>query len=192
MAKDYLNAEPTEMRRRDRAKDDTWIKSLLHKAPYGSMATIHNDQPFIHTTNFAFDEVNKRIYTHSAKVGRTPANIDAHAKVAFSVSEMGRLLPASEALEFSVEFSGVVVFGRARRVNEKEEAIFGLKLIMAKYAPHLQYGKDYSGICDEDLKRTGVFCLDIDSWTGKQKTVEEDFVGAYKYDDILPLRRLKD
>jgi len=184
MARDYLNAKPTAMRRSDRAMDEAWIKTLLHQAPYGSTATVHDGQPYIHSSNFAFDEDNKRIYTHSAKVGRTPANIDAHEKVSFSVSKMGRLLPADKALDFSVEFSGVIVFGRARRVGTKDEAIHGLKLIMAKYAPHLEYGKDYSGISDEDLKRTGVFCIDIDSWTGKQKKVEEDFVGAYEYDDI--------
>jgi hypothetical protein len=31
----------------------------------------------------------------------------------WAVTEMGRLLPASEALEFSVEYAGVVVFGTA-------------------------------------------------------------------------------
>ena len=39
--------------------------------------------------------------------GRTRDNLDSHEKVAFSASAMGRLLPAPEALEFSVEYCGV-------------------------------------------------------------------------------------
>lgn len=187
MAKDYLNSELTETRRRDRAiEDESWIIDFLHRAPFGALATVHDGQPFINTNIFAFDEDDKCIYTHTARAGRTQANVDNHQKVSFSLSEMGRFLPASEALEFSVEYAGVLVFGNAKMVYN-EEATHGLKLIMAKYAPHLEYGKDYSGVTEADLKRTGVFKIEITAWSGKQKKVPKDFVGAYLYEDILPL-----
>ena len=187
MAKDYLNQAPNAVKRKDRAmEDENWIKDFLHRAPFGALATVHDGQPFINTNIFAFDEDNKCIYIHTARAGRTQANVDAHQKVSFSISEMGRFLPASEALEFSVEYAGVLVFGNAKLVDG-EDATHGLKLIMAKYAPHLEYGKDYSGVTEADLKRTGVFKIDITAWSGKQKKVADDFTGAYLYEDILPL-----
>ena len=40
----------------------------------------------------------------------------------FSAAEMGRLLPADTALEFSVEYASVIAFGKARLVTGEEEA----------------------------------------------------------------------
>jgi hypothetical protein len=89
----------------------------------------------------------------------------------------GRLLPAEEALEFSIEYGGVVVFGNAFVVDDPDEAEGGLQLLLDKYAPHLRPGRDYRPITAGELKRTSVFRLDIESWSGKRKCVEPDFRG---------------
>ncbi len=103
--------------------------------------------------------------------------------MAFTIHEMGRLLPADEALEFSVEYGGVVVFGRASVVGDPEEAEYGLQLLLDKYSPHLKPGRDYRPITTDELKRTSVFRVDIEAWSGKRKFVEPDFPGAYLYED---------
>ena len=98
---------------------------------------------------------------------------------------MGRLLPAAEALEFSVEYAGVVAFGSGCVVMDPEEAERGLQLILDKYAPHLRPGRDYRPIAPEELKRTAVFRVDVEVWSGKKKEVEPEFPGAYLYDSVL-------
>jgi hypothetical protein len=107
--------------------------------------------------------------------------VAGHERVAFSAAAMGRLLPAPEALEFSVEYSGVVVFGRGTIVEEAEEARHGLRALLEKYAPHLRYGEDYRATTDDELKRTAVYRIDIEAWSGKQKEVAEDFPGAFDF-----------
>jgi hypothetical protein len=114
-------------------------------------------------------------------VGRTRANIDGDERVCLTVMEMGRLLPASEALEFSVEYASVVVFGTASVVEDPAQAKAALQLIMDKYAPHLKPGVDYRPPVDEELPRTSVFRLQIDAWSGKRKVVANDFPGAYRF-----------
>jgi nitroimidazol reductase NimA-like FMN-containing flavoprotein (pyridoxamine 5'-phosphate oxidase superfamily) len=118
---------------------------------------------------------------HTARLGRTRSNVEADERVCFSVAEMGRLLPADEALEFSVEYSGVVVFGSAYVVGEDTEARYGLQLLLDKYFPHLKPERDYRPIVDEELKRTSVYRIDIESWSGKRKKVDDDFPGAFFY-----------
>ena len=182
MSKNYAELEPTAVRRADRAvEDDAWISAFLHRAPFCALATVYDGQPFINTNIFVYDEENHVIYTHNARVGRTPANIAEHNKICFSVSEMGRLLPAAEALEFSVEYAGVSVFGTAVFVEDAVEAEHGLQLLLDKYAPHLLPGRDYHAITAEELKRTAVFRINIDSWVGKKKEVADDFPGAFLY-----------
>lgn len=114
----------------------------------------------------------------------SPAGTSAGAPVALTVFEMGRLLPASQAAEFSVEYSSVVVFGRAHLVRDLEEAERALDLLMRKYAPHLTVGKDYEPIPRQDLARTAVVRVDIEVWSGKEKRAPEHSPGAYRFREI--------
>ena len=157
------------VRRQDRVKDDAWIRAFLHRAPYGSMATVNNGQPFIVTRNFAYDEAARAIYLHGAAKGRTHENVRADGRVCFSVSEMGRLLPAKRAVSFGVEYSGVVVFGCATIVTDAAEAKRGLQLLLDKHFPHLRPGEDYEPVTGRDLKVTAVYRIDIEAWSGKEK-----------------------
>ena len=185
MTKNYLEEPKNKIRRSDRGKDDGWIKDFLARTAHGTMATSYQEQPFLNTRLFVYDEGAHVIYTHGAKVGRTPANINVNNKVCFSVMEMGRLLPADEAVEVSVEFAGVVVFGRVSVVEDQTEAEHALQLLMDKFFPHLQPENDYRPISDEDLKITAVFRIDIESWSGKEKKVADDFPGAFYFEEKI-------
>jgi len=182
MPKDYASLPLNAVRRKDRAVDDEeWIRALLRRAPVGQLATVHDGQPFINSNLFVYDEAKHVIYMHTARVGRTQANVAANERVCFSVSEMGRLLPAEEALEFSVEYAGVTVFGRASIIKDVEECRHGLQLLLDKYAPHLRPGEHYRPITDDEIARTAVYRIEIDQWSGKRKQVAPDFPGAYWY-----------
>jgi nitroimidazol reductase NimA-like FMN-containing flavoprotein (pyridoxamine 5'-phosphate oxidase superfamily) len=179
---DYAARPRAEVKRRDRAvEDDAWIAELLGRAPIGYLATAHDGQPFINSNLFVYDPARSAIYMHTARYGRTRANVDVAERVCLSVSEMGRLLPAAQALEFSVEYSGATVFGAARVVDDADEATHGLQLLLDKYFPHLRPGEDYRPIATEELARTSVYRIDIEEWSGKRKTVAEDFPGAFRY-----------
>lgn len=177
-------ADPrAEVRRRDRAKDEAWIRAFLRAAPWGFLATVGEDgQPYLNSNLFVFDEERDCLWLHTYRTGRTRTNVDACEKVVFSAAAMGRLLPADSALEFSVEYAGAVVFGAGRVVEDPEEAARGLRLLLEKCAPHLRYGEDYREVTPEELKRTAVYRVDIEAWSGKQKEAASDFPGAY----VLP------
>lgn len=180
---DYLRRSRTQVRRQDReVEDDSWIVAFLHRAAFGALATVYDGQPFINSNIFVYDESDHVIYLHTANVGRTAANVRHSEKVCFSVSKMGRLLPADEALEFSVEYAGVTVFGRARIISDPLQAKRGLQLLLDKYAPHLRPGRDYRSITPEELKRTAVYCIKIEEWSGKKKEAGADFPGAFFFD----------
>lgn len=184
MPRDYGALPNNKVRRHDRAvEDDAWIRAALHRVAIGALATVHEGQPFINSNLFVYDEENHCIYMHTARVGRTQANVSQKAPVCFSISEMGRLLPAEEALQFSVEYAGVSVFGNASIIYD-DEAKYALQLLLDKYAPHLRPERDYRPVVEEELKRTAVFRINIESWSGKKKEVEADFPGAYLYEDV--------
>ena len=175
----------TAMRRRDRAvEDDSWIAGFLATCAIGTLATVSDGQPFVNTNIFVYDQDSHSILFHTAGTGRTRSNVEASEKVCFTVAEMGRLLPAKRALNFSVEYSGVVVFGTGSILEGEEEARAALLKIMAKYAPHLEPERDYEPPSSSDLERTSVYRVSIDTWSGKKKEVAADFPGAYRWEDL--------
>ena len=180
MSKDYSSIPIDKMRRKDREKGEEFIKTLLHQAPFCTIANVYKDLPYAHANTFFYDEEKHVIYFHSAKEGRFIFNIADSSKACLSISEMGRLLPADEAMEFSVEYKGVVVFGNIS-VIENDEAEEALQKLLDKYFPHLKPGKDYKETTAADLERTAVYKMTIEKWTGKEKKVAEDFLGAFYY-----------
>lgn len=184
MTKDYATLPRAQVRRSDRAVDDDgWIRAALHDAAFGHLATVHEGQPFINSNLFVYDEEAGAIYMHTARRGRTRANLERDKSVCFTVSEMGRLLPADVALEFSVEYRSVVIFGRASIVRDEAEATGALQQLLDKYFPHLEAGRDYRPPVPGELKRTSVYRIVIDEWSGKKKEVD-DFPGAFFYGDF--------
>lgn len=177
------NRDPYAPRRRDRAMDDAWIRSALDAGAYGVLATVNDGQPFLNSNLYVYDADQHCIYMHTARVGQTRRNLEGEPEgspVCFTVTAMGRLLPADEALEFSVEYSGVVVFGAGFVVEDDGEKTRGLQLLLDRYAPHLRPGQDYRPITPDELKRTAVYRIDIQRWAGKQKQVADDFPGAFQ------------
>lgn len=169
-------------RRKDRSKDEAWIRSFLHQGGAAVLATVRDGRPMPIPLNYVYDEGRNAVYVHTARKGATLANLPGPA--ALAVFEMGRMLPADEALEFGVEYRSVVVFGTGSVVEDPEEARGALVLIMEKYAPHLQAGVDYRPVAAEEIQRTAVIRVDVEGWSGKEKAEAPDFPGAYRLEDV--------
>jgi nitroimidazol reductase NimA-like FMN-containing flavoprotein (pyridoxamine 5'-phosphate oxidase superfamily) len=182
MTREERHTDYARVRRQDRAvQDDAWIREFLQRAPYGVLATATGYQPFLNANTFVYDDGAHAIYMHTAREGRTPANIKANPHVCFMVSEMGRLLPAEKAMEFSCEYAGVIVFGRAELIQNEEEARRALQMLLDKYFPHLRLGDHYRPASRDELDVTAVFRIRIEQWSGKQKREAARFPGAFPY-----------
>ena len=171
MPRDYnLTAQPPTAGQRlpEYARDEAWIRAFLRAAQIGRVATLWDDQPFVTPTTFWYDEANRRIIFHSNLAGRVRANLERNPKVCLEASEMGRLLPSNVALEFSVQYRSVMVFGTVRILESDEEKRAALTGLLEKYFPAMQAGREYRPITDNELKRTSVYELKIESWSGKE------------------------
>lgn len=178
----YANNPRHQTRRSDYAvSDEGWIKALLTRGSYGVLGTSLEGQPFLTPILYIYLEEDGALYYHGAQVGRMRANTALNPNASFNVSEIGRMLPDQLAVEFSMEYNSVTVFGTVTPVEDAEDAARILQRLMDKYAPHLKPGPDYTPSRPEDLKRTAVYKLTIEDWSGKQKQAAPDFPGAYLY-----------
>ncbi len=175
MPKDYgLNVTPPNAQRRpENAQDDAWVRQFLRRARIGHIATRWDDQPFITPTTFWYDAGRHEIIFHSNIVGRVRANSERHDRVCFEASEFGRFLPANVALEFSVQYESVVAFGTIRVLEDLDEKRRALSSLIDKYFPTMTAGQEYRPITDQELKRTSVYAIAVESWSGKRNWAEQ-------------------
>ena len=169
MPRDYQRTSPSAFQRLpEYQRDDSWIRAFLHKARVGHVASAQDAQPFLNPTTFWFDEEHQQIIFHSNLSGRLRSNIESNPRVCFEKSELGKMLPANVALEFSLQFRSVVVFGRAHLITDAQETRRVLYGLIHKYFPAMRAGKDFREITDKELKRTSVYAIQIEEWSGKE------------------------
>lgn len=160
---------PTAHQRKPQyTRGEAWIRGFLHRGQVAHLATVWDGQPFVTPTNYYFDDPGHRLIFHSNLTGRLRANIERNGRVCAEVSEIGRYLPSNVALEFGVQFRSVMVFGEACVLDDREEQRRMLHLLLAKYFAPMERGKDYRPVTDAELKRTSVYELRIESWSGKE------------------------
>jgi nitroimidazol reductase NimA-like FMN-containing flavoprotein (pyridoxamine 5'-phosphate oxidase superfamily) len=169
MPRDFQNAAPTAFQRLpEYQRDDEWIRAFLREAKVGHISSLRDGQPFLNPTTFWFDEGNHQIIFHSNVTGRIRSNIENNPHVCFEASELGRMLPSNVALEFSLQFRSVIVFGKARLVTNPEEARRVMYGLIHKYFPTMTAGREFREITDKELKRTSVYAIQIEEWSGKE------------------------
>ena len=158
----------TKQRRQKLVRDDDWIRQFLQRALVGQLATRWEGQPFVTPTSFWYDRDTHRIYFHSNIVGRMRANIEHFPDACFAASELGRMLPANTAVEFSLQFRSVMAFGKVRILTEEAEQKYALYGLITRYFPQMRAGEHYRPITDTDLARTSTYAFEIESWSGKE------------------------
>ena len=169
MPRNYENQSPTAHQRLpEYTRKDDWICAYLHEAQVGHIATSWDGQPFITPSTFWFDKENHRIIFHSNISGRVRANIEHNPKVCLEASELGKLLPSNVALEFSLQYRSVMVFGIAHILEDDEEKKTALYSLINKYFPTMKAGKEYRPITEKELRHTSVYAIQIESWSGKE------------------------
>jgi nitroimidazol reductase NimA-like FMN-containing flavoprotein (pyridoxamine 5'-phosphate oxidase superfamily) len=66
------------------------------------------------------------------------------------------------------EYASVVAFGTIRVLEDNEEKRRALDGLLVKYFPTMQPGREYRPITPQELKRTSVYAIRVESWSGKQ------------------------
>jgi len=157
-----------QQRRPELACDDDWIRNFLKRVEIGHVATCWGTQPFITPVLFWYDEQSHEIYFHSSTVGRLRENVEHYPEVCFEACETGRLLPSNLACKFSLQYESVIAFGKIRILNDEQESMRALYGLIEKYFPEMELDLDYRPINEDELNRTSVYAVAIQSWSGKR------------------------
>ena len=170
---DPSKTPPNQIRVGEYAQNDRWIRDFLALAQVGYVATHWDDQPFITPINFWYESGEQKIFFHTNITGRLRANIERHGKACFTVSKTGEFLPSNVALEFGIQYESVVAFGVIHLLVDHEQKLAALYGLLMKYFPQYKPGQHYRPITEKELKRTAVYALTIENWSGKRNWHQE-------------------
>lgn len=167
--------------------DEEWIESFLSRRPKGVLGLVDDGSPYVVTQLYVYDPEEKAVFVHGANTGRTKdvvsAGGDEGAEACFTVSEMGRLIPAEKPVDFTVEYASVDVFGQVSLVEDAADKRDVLERFMEKFAAPLEAGVDYLEMSEDSIDRTSVYRLDVEGWSAKEGMKDPDHPGAYEYDE---------
>lgn len=175
MPRDYAldgNPPTAHQRRPEYARDDEWIRNFLRRGQIAHIASHWDEQPFVTPSTYYYDEAGHRLIFHSNLTGRLRANIERHPELCVEVSECGKVLPANAALEFSLQYRSVIVFGKAHLIENLEDQRIMMHRLIQKYFNQMKRGEDYRPATDKELKRTSIYEVKIESWSGKENWKE--------------------
>ena len=156
-----------EMRRFRQQISEKECAEILHRATSGVLGVFGDDgYPYTVPISFVYEEGGSGLGTigfHCAKVGHKIDAIRRNEKVSFTVIDRDEVMPK----ERTTKFCSVIVFGRARILQDEEEMRRAANAVGAKYSKGFEelYLQE-----TEDTIREGRLCcveITIDHMTGK-------------------------
>lgn len=130
----------------------------------GRLATVGPDGcPYITPLNYAF--AGGHIYFHGKAGGVKMENIARNPRVCFEVSRVDReVWQGDKPCGCATRYTSVLVFGRARLIDDAGEKARVLNLLLENHAA----GRDYQRVDGQMAARCGVVAVEAERLCGKR------------------------
>lgn len=148
-----------DMRRQEREFSRAEATNILANESYGVLS-MNGHNEYAYGVPISYVYLDNSIYFHCALEGQKLSRLCTDNKVSFCVVEKANILPD----KFSMEYTSVIVFGRASEVQEKEK-LKALFAFIDKYSSDfVQKGREYAVNAQQ---RCSVIKIDIEHISGK-------------------------
>lgn len=138
------------------------------------IALVDDEGPFIVPMSFGYDWANPEaegslpsltLWLHSAQEGRKADVFAAEPRVAIEMDVQEGVIEGTYACSSSFSYRSIMGMGTVRKVEDDESKRYGLSRIMEHLAPDIA-----SEFSDKAVARCDIFRIDVDSFTGKQRS----------------------
>ena len=170
------------------AFDRETVYAILDEGFVCHVGFVGDGQPFVIPT--AYGRVGDTLYLHGAKASRMLKALAAGGEVCVTVTLVDGLVLARSAFHHSVNYRSVVVFGRARAVEDGGEKNAALEA----FTEHVCRGRwaDVRWPNAQELAATSVVALPLAEASAKVRTgppvYDEEYYALSVWAGVLPLR----
>jgi nitroimidazol reductase NimA-like FMN-containing flavoprotein (pyridoxamine 5'-phosphate oxidase superfamily) len=145
--------------------------AVIDKCKVCRLGLSENNLPYVIPLNYGYAYENEKLtlYFHSAPEGRKIDIIKKNNNACFEIDCDTGLIEGSKPCEYSYEFKSIIGFGKIIFLETDREKSNGLGFLMRH-----QTGKEMECHFSEDeLKSVCVFKMEVNEFTGKQKSVNK-------------------
>lgn len=135
--------------------------SILKKATSGVLCVLGDDE-YPYGVPMSYGLEGNRLYFHCMPAGHKTDAMKRHDKVSFTVIETDQIVPE----EYTTYFRSVIVFGRARFLEDADEKRRALRILAAKYSSDFMEGAEKE--IEDKLRAVCIFVVDIEHLSGKE------------------------
>jgi uncharacterized protein len=150
-----------KMRRKDQELSMEENIAILSRATAGVLAVSgDNGYPYAVPLSFVYD--NSKIFFHCARTGHKLDAVLRDNKVSFCVIDADDVVPE----EFTSYFRSVIVFGKARVLDNPKEKMNALEKLAEKYSPNLK--EEQQKEIENQFTKVCLIEVTIEHMTGKE------------------------
>ncbi len=139
---------------------------VLKKGQYATISLCENNQPYIVTMNYGYDEKKKALYFHSALKGLKLEILSQNPNACATVMEDH----GYKKDECSHAYRSVVFWGTLSIVEELEEKKHGMEILFNHLEKNPDPIRERNFKSEGDYLKVNILRLNIEEITGKQGT----------------------
>ena len=167
---DSTRTQRTRVRRLpDRGKYDAeTVYAILDEGLVCHVGFLIEGQPFVIPTLYA--RVGDELYIHGSAASRMLRTLSDGVQVCVTVTLVDGLVLARSIFNHSMNYRSVVILGRARLIEDREEKLAALEAFSEQIVPGRW--KDVRQPTENELKQTKVLGVPLDEVSAKVRTGE--------------------
>ena len=143
---------------------------ILSNGLVAHVGLIEDGLPFVIPLSYHFDsERPDRLYLHGSIRSRAMENLASGVPVCVTVTLTDGLVYSRKAMNHSMNYRSVVLFGTAREVTDHDEKFALFDQMVQRYFPDRLLERDYNPPPASDLGVTTLVEVEIEEWSAKAR-----------------------
>ena len=157
---------------------------------------VEDGMPYVIPLSYHYDKnAPESIYLHGSIRSRAMKALASGAPVCVTVTLTDGLVYSRKAMNHSMNYRSVVLFGHGREVTDESEKFRLFDSMVQRYFPGRTVGSDYNTPPSADLGVTALVEVAIEEWNGKRRLgpptgPDDDDPGALGSAGVVELREV--
>jgi nitroimidazol reductase NimA-like FMN-containing flavoprotein (pyridoxamine 5'-phosphate oxidase superfamily) len=151
-----------EMRRKKQVLSTNECLDVINRGTSGVLAVIGDDN-YPYAVPLSYVYYDNKIYFHGAKTGHKLDAVTKNEKVSFCIIDQDQVVPD----EYTTYFRSVILFGKARVIDDETEKRNAINMLALRYAPSHDESRRQQAI-ENEYKAMAMIELTIEHMSGKE------------------------
>ena len=143
---------------------------ILAQGLVAHVGFVEDGMPYVIPLSYHYDlNTPELIYLHGSIRSRALKSLASGAPVCVTVTLTDGLVYSRKAMNHSMNYRSVVLFGKGIEVTDEDEKFDLFDAMVQRYFPGRNVGNDYNAPPPADLGVTALVKVVIEEWNGKRR-----------------------